>query len=89
MAIGARSAYVGLRRVRVMDYAVVNVEGNAAAAGGTARAQESRSSGTGYDGICGVREKERVHVVRSSLCERVTFQGRSCLLLLPGLWGVG
>ena len=50
MAIGARSAYVGLRRVRVMDCAVVNVEGHAAAAGGgTARAQESCSSGTGYD----------------------------------------
>ena len=51
MGIGARNAYVGLRKVRVMDCAVANVEGHAAAGGGggTARAQEIRSSGTGYD----------------------------------------
>ena len=52
VGMGARSGYVGRRRVRVMDYAAVNVERHAAAGGGTASdprgAQESRSSGTGY-----------------------------------------
>ena len=48
MGMSARSSYVGLKRVRVMDCVVANVGGHAAA-GGTVRAQESRSSGTGYD----------------------------------------
>ena len=53
MGIGARSAYVGLRKVRVMDCAVANVEGHAvggdySSASGL-RAQGSRSNGTGYD----------------------------------------
>ena len=53
MGIGAGSAYVGLRKVKVMDCVVVNVEGHAvgddySSASGL-RAQGSRSSGTGYD----------------------------------------
>ena len=53
VGIGARSAYVGLRRVRVMDCAVANVEGHAVGDGYSSasglRAQGSRSSETGYD----------------------------------------
>ena len=53
MGIGARSAYVGLRKVKVMDCAVVNVEGHAVGDGYSSasglHAQGSRSNGTGYD----------------------------------------
>ena len=52
VGIGARSGYFRLRRVMVMDCAVVNVERQAGGGGSTAsgfRAQESRSSATGYD----------------------------------------